>query len=235
MMDIKEPFILLNNNKQLLEYQNNFSTNLKAYVEKAGGLHALLSICGTFSFDEKQTNVLYLTEREDEYDEYKREKEILLKSQTPKCEDALFTETNFKRNFTSNDVPDITEIDNDILTSAKPKIVEINGYSSDEEDEDEGEPQKCVVDAKFQVDTLNTAENTKLAAINKRMFTEVKTLRHEKEKLEQEKKEEEIKTRKAENEVIQGKLHIQVSLLLDLIDKMYLGLIISHTKIAGLT
>lgn len=187
---------------------------MKLYVEKAGGLHALLSICGTFSFDEKQTNVLYLTEREDEYDEYKQEMEILLTSQAPKCEDALFTETNFKRNFTSSDVPDITDIDNDSINSAKPKIYEISSYSSDEETVDEGEPQKCVVDAKFQVDTLNTAENTKLAAINKRMFTEVKTLRQEKEKLEQERLNETRKTKIAENDVIQCKLQKQVSLLL---------------------
>lgn len=217
MTEIKEPFILLNDNKQLVEYQNNFSTNLKSYVEKAGGLHELLSLCGTFSFDEKQLNVLYLTEREDEYAEYKREKETMLTSQTPKCEDALFTETNFKRNFTSSDVPDITEIDNDNLNPAKPKIYEIDGYSSDEENEDESEPQKCVVDAKFQVDTLNNAENTKLAAINKRMFTEVKTLRQEKEKLEQERLNEARKSNKAENEVIQCKLQMQVSLLFGLI------------------
>ena len=192
MTDHKEPFILLRNNKKLLKYQNNFSTNLKSYVEKVGGLYTLLSKCGTFSFDEKQTNVLYLTEREDEYKDYKREKETLLSSQAPKCEDALFTETTLKKNCMSSDIPDVVKNTklND-RTSAKPKIEEVNGYFLNGEengDDDNDEPQTCVVDAKLQVDTLDSGEIRKLSM-------EVKILRQENEKLQ-----ESIRSKKEENE-----------------------------------
>ena len=194
---------------------------MKSYIEKVGGLGRLLSKCGTFSFDGKQSNILYLTEREEDYFNFKREKETLLSSVAPDCEDALFTKPRLDK-MTPSDFA--VNSKKKLESSSKLEIEDINGYLSgevneedwctDEEDgDDDFQCQMIGVDAKIQVETLkeiDVAEHEKLTALNQRLFSEIKTLRQENEKLNAEKKQISDELHKSQTEFYKNKLHIQV-------------------------
>ena len=150
MTDREEPFIHLDNNKQLMGYQNNFSSDLKSFINVIGGLRALLTKCKVFSFDTNQRNIVYLTNMENEFKDYRKRKEKLLTTQTPKCQDSLFTDESLIKNKKTNKGESVKNAANE-KKSVRQNIEEINGEVSDDDD-DVTTGQKCMVYTGVQVD-----------------------------------------------------------------------------------
>ncbi|XP_066933043.1 uncharacterized protein [Clytia hemisphaerica] len=188
LTDREEPFIHLDNNKQLIGYQNNFSGDLKSFINVVGGLRALLTKCKVFSFDTNQRNIVYLTCMEKEFKDYRKRKEKLLTTQTPKCQDSLFTDESLIKNKK-------TKNESNEKKSVRQNIEEINGEVSDDNDVTTG--QKCVVYTGVQVDTYADERKQYEKAekdiqdfkeLNAKLVTQLKNEREEKEKIFQSQK-----------------------------------------------
>ena len=206
----EEHYVHLEINNDIETFMSTFDDDFHAFLNMVGGLQGLLSKCTVFSFDERQKNIMYLTEKEQEYREHKRKIAKSLEIEPPACEDALFVETDLIKdlkntskggtassscrqddNKHTNNIPDVFKNTIKGGSAANSSKIEINevpnadlsdGYEEeDENDEDDGKPL-CSVNFGVQIDMPNV-EIDNLKLMNLKLMDRVKEMREENDRL----------------------------------------------------
>jgi hypothetical protein len=224
-----EHFVHLERNQDIESFMDTFDDDFHIYLDNVGGLQGLLSKCTVFSFDERQKNVMFLTERKEQYNEYKRGVTKSLDIEPPTCENVLFAQNNLITGHgdtkggadatSSNSRVDNNYTDNifDILkkntttegiAGAKSSRLEIeempngnlsDGDYDDDEEEDDGKPL-CSVNSGVQVNTYNDElENRKV--MNAKLMDKIKELREENNKLVERQKNSERELQRTQQQL----------------------------------